>query len=96
MDSALKNGFGLFLDEESLRYAVDLICAKHGRVKSMQIFPASRNSQGGYRQCFCLLQLDSPEAQAALQSELKVSIFDHELAFVADVDERWSGQTILS
>lgn len=91
MNQALKNGFQPFQDEESLRYAVDLVCAKYGKVKSLQIYPASRDSRGGGRQCLCMMQLDSPQAQAALRLELEVSISRNELAFFADVNEKWTG-----
>ena len=91
MNQALENGFQPFQDEETLRYAIDMICAKYGKVKSLQIFPASHDSRGGGRQCLCVLQLDSPEAQAALRLELNVSKYGSDLAFVADVDEKWTG-----
>lgn len=91
MNQALQKGFQRFQDEEALRYAVDMVCAKYGKVTSLRIFPASRDSRGGGRQCLCLLQLDSPQAHAALRQELKVSIYGSDLAFVADVDEKWSG-----
>lgn len=41
-----------------------------------------------------MLQLDPPQAQAALRLELKVSTFGIELAFVADVDDLWNGRTM--
>ena len=94
MNHALKNGFSPFQDEESLRYAIDVVCAKYGKVKSLRIFPASRDTQGGGRNCLCMLQLDPPQAQAALRLELKVSTFGIELAFVADVDDLWNGRTM--
>jgi hypothetical protein len=94
MNNALKHGFSPFRDEETLRYAVDIICAKHGKVKSLRIFPASRDPHGAGRHCLCLLQLDPPEAHAALRSRLRVSIFGDELAFVADVDENWTGPSM--
>ena len=94
MNNALKHGFSPFQDEETLRYAVDLVCAKYGKVKTLQIFPADRDTQGGGRQCLCLLQLDPPTAQAALRSELKVSIFVEGLAFITDVAESWTGPSM--
>jgi hypothetical protein len=94
MNHALKSRFTPFQDEESLRYAVDLVCAKYGRVKSLRIFPASRDNRGGGRNCLCMLQLDPPRAQAALRLDLKVSTFGMELAFVADVDDIWTGRTM--
>ncbi len=91
MNNALKHGFSPFQDEETLRYAVDLVAAKYGKVKALRIFPANKDTRGWGHQCLCLLQLDPPKAQAALRSELKVSIFGDELAFVADVAENWTG-----
>jgi hypothetical protein len=94
MNNALKHGFSPFQDETILRYAIDLVCAKYGKVKSLRIFPANTGSQGGGRQCLCLLQLDPPKSQAALRLELKVSTYGIELAFVADVDEQWTGRSM--
>ena len=94
MNNALKYGFSPFQDEETLRYAIDLVCAKYGKVKSLRIFPASSDSREGGRQCLCLLQLDPPKAQAALRLDLKVSTISRELAFVADVDENWTGPSM--
>ena len=94
MNGALKNGFPPFMDERSLRLATESVCAKFGKVKSLDIFPASRDSRGGGRNCVCLLQLDSPAAQAALQLELKISTFGGDLAFVADVHEKWTGRSM--
>jgi hypothetical protein len=94
MNSALKTGFPLFQDEETLRYAIDVVCAKYGKVKSLRIFPATRDGREGGRQCLCLLQLDPPKAQAALRLELKVFTVASDLAFFADVDEKWSGPSM--
>jgi len=94
MNKALKNGFPLFMDERSLQLATESVCAKFGKVKFLKIFPASRDSLDGGRNCFCLLQLDPPAAQAALQFELKVSTFGSDLAFVADVHDKWTGRSI--
>ena len=94
MNHALKNGFPLFRDEQSLRLATESVCAKFGKVKSLEIFPANRDSRGGGRNCLCLLQLEQPAAQAALRLELKVSTFGSDLAFVADVHEKWTGRCI--
>ena len=91
MYNALKRGFPLFQDEEALWYAIALVCAKFGKLKSLRIFPAARDGRDGGRQCLCLLQLDPPKAQTELRSELKVSILDNDLAFVADVNEKWNG-----
>lgn len=98
MNNALKNGFSLFQDEETLRYAIDLVCAKYGKVKSLRIFPATWDSRGRCRHCLCVLQLDPPKAQAALTLELmvstNVSTNAADLAFVADVDEQWHGPSM--
>ena len=94
MYNALKSGFSLFQDEEALRYAIDLVCAKYGKVKFLRIFPATRDGREGGRQCLCLLQLDPPSAQADLRLELKVSMVENDLAFVADVNEKWNGPTL--
>ena len=94
MNNALKNGYPLFLDEQSLRLATESVCARFGKVKSLEIFPANRDSREGGRNCLCLLQLDPPAAQAALRLELKVSTFGDELAFVADVHEKWTGRSM--
>lgn len=91
MNHALKNGFPPFKDEQSLRSAIDLVCAKYGKVKSLRIFPASQGGQGGGRNCLCMLQLDPAQGQAALQLDFKVSTFGSDLAFVADVDDTWIG-----
>ena len=94
MNNALKNGFSLFQDEETLRYAIDLVCAKYGKVKSLRVFPATWDSHGGGRHCLCLLQLDAPKAQAALRLELKLSVIVSDLAFVVDVDKKWNGASM--
>ncbi len=93
MNNTLKHDFSLFQNEESLRYAIELVCAKYakGKITSLRIFPASRDPRTGGRQCICLLQLDPPKAQAALRLQLKVSVDASDLAFLADVDEKWSG-----
>jgi hypothetical protein len=91
MNNALKNGFPPFLNEQSLRLAIESICAKFGRVRDQKIVPASR---GLNLQCVCLLQLHSAAAQSALKSKLHVAEFEPNLAFFADVDETWTGPTI--
>ena len=93
MNNALKHLFSPFKDEESLRYAVDLVCATYGKVESLRIFPATKDIRGEGRQCLCLLQLDQPKAEAPLGLELKVSTFGNDLAFVADVSENWTDPT---
>jgi hypothetical protein len=94
MNNALKSRFPLFQDERALVDAIHSVCAKYGKVKSLRVLPAARDGREGGRQCLCLLQLDSAEAQAALRSELKVFVVDNEIAFVADVHEEWNGPSI--
>jgi hypothetical protein len=94
MNDSLKNSFPLFLDEQSLRLATESVCAKFGKVKSLQIFPAKRDRLGTGRHCLCVLQLDPPAAQTTLQLELKVSTFGSDLAFVADLHEKWTGRSM--
>jgi hypothetical protein len=91
MNEALKAGFPLFRDEEALRNAVDVLCAKYGKVKSLRIFPATLDTWTAKLHCLCLLQLDPAQAQFALQSKHKVSTVGAALAFVADVDKEWNG-----
>lgn len=92
MNNALKQGFPPFLDEPSLRSAIESVCAKFGTVKQLKILPVGRESHGGGLNCLCLLKLDSAAAENALSSELKVFTFGSDLAFFADVDERWTGR----
>ena len=91
MNEALKAGFPLFRDEHTLRYAVDLLCGKYGKVKSLRIFPVTMDTWTGALHCLCLLQLNPPQAETALRSKQKVSTVGASLAFVADVDKEWSG-----
>jgi hypothetical protein len=93
MNNALKTGFPLFHDEESLRCAINLVCAKYGTVKSLRIFPATTDNFSENRLCLCFLELEPPEAHAALRSELKVCPIETSLAFVADVHGKWNGPT---
>lgn len=91
MYNAPENGFSPFLNEQSLRLAIESVWAKFGRVRDLNIVPASR---GLNLQCVCLLQLDSAAAQAALKSKLRVAEFEPNLAFFADVDEKWTVPTM--
>jgi hypothetical protein len=91
MNEALKAGFPLFRDEETLRNAVDVLCARYGKVKSLRIFPATLDTWTGTLHCLCLLQLDPAQAQLTLQSKRKLSTVGTALAFVADVDTDWNG-----
>ena len=90
MNRKLKSGFPPFQTEQSLRSAIESICARFGKVAKLAIFPARRESGSGL-QCPCFLRLDTLEAEAELKSKLKVFEFGDELAFFADVDEeKWA------
>lgn len=91
MNNALKNGFPPFLNEQSLRSAIELVCAEFGKVAHLRILPAKL---GQNLQCACFLRLDSAQAEAALKSKLHVVEVDASLAFFADVDETWTGPTM--
>jgi len=94
MNTALKNGFPPFLNEQDLRSAIESVCAEFGTVKTLRMFSAAREPQGRGRSCLCLLQLDPPTAQNALRAKLKVSTFGNSLEFIADVDEKWTGPSM--
>ena len=89
MNNALRAGFPPFTDEQSLRSAIESVCAKFGKVKSLHILPAAR-AEG--LQCACLLRLDSAAAELALKSSLYVGTFHPDIVFLADVDEEWTGR----
>ncbi|MFH1044077.1 MAG: hypothetical protein V1796_03270 [Pseudomonadota bacterium] len=91
MNRALKKRFRPFLTEKDLRSAIELVCAKFGRLTKLKILPASREPNLG---CACLLRLDSAAAEAALKTEFDIFDFDGDLAFFAEVDERWTGPTM--
>jgi hypothetical protein len=91
MINALRDGFSPFLNEQSLRSAIESVCAKFGRVTFLEILPAKL---GPNLQCACFLRLDSAAAHIALRSKLNAIEFDANLAFFADVDERWTGQKL--
>lgn len=88
MNKALKDGFAPFLNEQSLRSAIESVCAKYGKVSHLKILPVK---VGQMRQCSCFLRLDSAAAEAALRSNHDVIEFAGDLHFFADVDERWTG-----
>jgi hypothetical protein len=88
-NKALKDGFPPFLNEQSLRLAIESVCAKFGRVTHLEILPSKF---GPNLQCACFVRRDSAAAQTALRSMLDVAEFDATLAFIADVEERWAGQ----
>jgi hypothetical protein len=88
MNDALKISFPPFTDEQSLRSAIESVCAGFGSVKSLRILPAARDEA---LQCACLLRLDSPAAERALKARLYVGEFHPDIVFMADVDEAWAG-----
>ena len=91
MTEVLRDGFPLFLNEKSLRSAIESVCAEFGKVKYLKILPAMRGSSF---HCACSLRLDSVAAEAALKSRLQVMEYAGEVHFLADVDERWTGRTM--
>lgn len=91
MNHALKDRLLPFQSEESLRCAIDSVCAKYGKVKTLQIVPDDRVAHRRAGQCLCLLHLDPPTALAALRSELGGCIFVEGLAFFVEVAENWTG-----
>jgi hypothetical protein len=92
MNDALNNSFPPFPEEQSLRSAIESVCAEFGSVKSLVILPAVRGPKN--LQCACFLRLESASAESAMRSKLNVISFDDDLGFFADVDETWAGQTI--
>ena len=84
--------FPPFTDEQSLKSAIESVCARFGRVKSLRILPATREER---LQCACLLRLDSLAAERALKSSLYVGEFRPDICFMADVDEAWAGQRMI-
>jgi hypothetical protein len=86
MQNTLKTHLSRCTDEDSLKSAIESVCAEFGTVRSLRIFPARLDGQGGCVRCFCLLELDSPEAQHALSSRLGGSQYGTNLAFTVDLD----------
>jgi hypothetical protein len=91
MTDALRNRFPLFLNEQSMRLAIESVCADFGKVAHLNILPAMRGSS---LRCACSLRLDSAAAEAALKSKLQVTERAGELHFMVEVDERWTGRTM--
>ena len=97
MNNALTEGFPPFKNEKALELAIASVCAKFGKVKSLRILPAKRDSQrgaGNRYQCLCLLQLDSPQANHKLSLAYKTSNFANDLIFSVDVNEKWNGPSM--
>ena len=88
MNKALKNGFPPFLNEQSLRLAIESVCAKYGKVTHLRIIVVKT---GQIRKCSCFLRLDSAAAEAELRVNHEVTPFASDLHFFAVVDERWTG-----
>jgi hypothetical protein len=91
MHNALEQRFPPFLNEQSLRSAIESVCADFGEVTYLKILPASG---GANFHCACFLRLDSAAAEAALKSKLHVIEFAGDLHFFADVNEKWTGPTM--
>jgi hypothetical protein len=94
MNNELKKRFPLFLNQESLRSAIETVCAPFGKVTYLEILPPAREPGLQTLQCICLLRLDSAAGEVALASKLEVVEFGRYLVFFADVDERWTDTTI--
>jgi hypothetical protein len=94
MNVALKNGFPPFPNKQSLRSAIESVCAKFGRVTYLDILPAKREP---HLRCACFLRLDSLAAESRLRTELVVSNYDvGQIHFFANVDdENWTGPKAL-
>ncbi len=95
MNNALKSGFPPFVDEQSLRSAIESVCAQFGRVIYLRIHSATRAPESGLH-CACFLRLEPAEAAIKLKSRLDVIYFCPEIAFFADVDENWAGSATSS
>ena len=91
MTDALRKAFPLFLNEESIKSAVESVCADFGKVKYLNILPAMRGSS---LHCACSLRLESATAGAVLKSRFQVMEHAGELQFMVEVDDRWTGRTI--
>ena len=88
MRNALKNSHSPFLTIQSLRSAIESVCAQFGRVTHLEVLPAVHRPN---LQCACIVRLDSAAAQTAMRSKLDVVEIEGTLGFFADVDERWTG-----
>jgi hypothetical protein len=87
MQTALATHFSSCQNEESLRSAIQSVCAEYGKLRTLRIFTA-RDEEGELR-CLCLVQLTTAEAEQALKSKMDVFEYGTSLAFWADVDESW-------
>lgn len=90
MNNALRNRFPPFLTELSLKSAIESVCAEFGKVTFLKFLPATEAEGSGFH-CACFLRLDSADANAKLKASLDVLDFSAEVAFFADVDEKWTG-----
>jgi len=89
MRNALKCGFPLFLDEQSLRSAIESVCAQFGKVTQLKIHSPIRHFGLGSIECECFLNLDSQTAEAMLKITHSVKDFAGSIHFFAEVDERY-------
>jgi hypothetical protein len=87
METTILARFSPCPDEESLRAAIEAVCAKFAPLISLRIFPTRPDGEDGPVRCFCLLKLVDPDAQHTLSSELDgVTEYGDYLAFTVDLD----------
>ncbi len=94
VNKALEKGFPPFLNQQSLREAITLTCAKFGTLKTLIIFPAKRISGEPKLHCLCHVRFDSRAMEIALRKEFKVFAYINGIGFYADVDDNWDGPRI--
>ena len=93
MNIALKSGFPPFQNKQSLKAAIQSVCAKFGRVTYLDVLPAKREP---HLRCACFLRLDSLAAESRLRTEFVVGNYVGQIQFFADVDEEnWTGSKTL-
>jgi hypothetical protein len=91
MQNALKNRFPPFLDEHSLRSAIESICSPYGNITRLKIGRPVRHFESDAIQCECFLSLDSKTAEAMLKISYNVSDFPEGLQFFAEVAVGYDG-----
>jgi hypothetical protein len=89
--NALKRGFPPFLNEQSLRAAIESVCAQFGKVTHLKILPPTRHFGLNTIECECYLRLDSQTAEAMLKLTYLVKDIAGCLHFLAEVDESYVG-----
>ncbi len=93
MRNALKHSFPPFRNEQSLRLAIESVCAKYGGIKSLRILLPDTGPDNR-RRCTCFLRLDTEEAQARMMKELDGFNFGEVFAFFVGVDESCTTPTM--